>query len=133
MTSLFSIPITKKHASGFVVGVLLIAGLLGACTKVYVSVDSCPSGARVITEPPPIDGGVCRTPISIPAGTNAYGFWNTETMAKITDNNHTCGGFKCQATPGTCPDMVTPCKTWFKASAPGSHTGTCSCSCSAPQ
>lgn len=118
---------TKKKPLCFLVGCLLIVGLLGACSQVYVTVDSCPSTTRVQgpLDPP----GTCRTPIQLLPASDAFNFWNTETMAKITDHNHKCGGWKCQATPGTCPDGVTPCKTWFKPDSTGSLTGSCYCQC----
>ena len=121
--------ITKKKALGLLAGCLLLGGLLGGCVKTNVTVDVCGPSTRVQG---PVDPGACRTPIQLQAGSDAYNFWNTETMAKITDHTHTCGGFKCQVTPGTCPDGVTPCKSWFKPSAPGSHTGSCYCQCTAP-
>jgi hypothetical protein len=112
------------------IGILVWGGLLGGCSlvDVFVKVDTCaPAAGRVVTTP---DGGVsgCFPGINIPAGTSAVGFWNVETNSVIaTGSPHTCGGKKCQATPGTCYGLA--CKTKFFPSSPGATTGSCNCLC----
>ena len=114
-------------AWSFAVGLMLI-GLLGACAKVNVVVDNCPSGSRVITEPPPA-GGCNKGPI-LTVATNADGaFINTSPPQLISDGHHFCnaGTNKCASVAGTC--VRKPCVVKFTPDSPGSMTGACDCAC----
>jgi hypothetical protein len=120
----------NKTVMSALVGGLLLGGLLAACSEVYVNVDtaSCPSGPRVIKEPPP--PGAC-TPATLASDTQATSInaYDSVTMTRITDTTLKCkaGGTKCLS--GTCG--YTPCRTWYKASTTHGF-GDCTCGCSPP-
>ena len=114
---------------------LLLAGLLGGCTKplvnVEVNVDTCQAGAmgRSIEEPPA--PGACNlSPIlTAPTDANRYNnAWDMVSNTKITDHTHMCnaGGTNrtCSSNPGSqlCGGTYKLCITKW-------NNGACSCGC----
>lgn len=111
-------------------GGLLLAGLLGACTEVQVTVDTCQTRTGSSFSGDPV--GTCNQGILLVADTDAAGFWirsTPPTQIPLTDHSYLCHatGYKCQPTPGTC--QFKPCKTWFTPDSAGAKIGTCNCGC----
>jgi hypothetical protein len=111
---------------------LIVLTALSGCTepfvKVTVQVDTCPSGGQ--REPIP-DPGVCSlNPTNpyvgplIPSNHKVCKNVNNQTIA-CTGNEQCTGGRVCNTNPGT-EGRIT-CKSVWKESAPGSMSGTCTC------
>jgi hypothetical protein len=113
----------NKNVISTLVGGLLLAALLGACSEINVTVGTCPSGSPGWPPQPP---GAC-TPAALVADTQATSInaYDSVTKTKITDTTLQClaGGFKC--TSGTCGYL--PCRTWYTAAS--TSTGNCKCGC----
>lgn len=117
-----------RLSAGICVAGLFMVILLTACmTGPLVTVQCAPTGAATVH---PVDvRGACNAPVAYTG--DAYGFYNTETKATITDHNHTCTdpSSKCQAVPGKCYFGGPDCKSYFTPSSAGALTGTCACGC----
>lgn len=130
-----------NRAALSLIGGLMLAGLLGACSSVDVSVNtSCPpSNMRsTISNPPDEPGAGACTPtpaLQSPTDANLYNnAKNTATNQPITDHIHMCnvGTFMCQSSPGTklCGGTYKPCKTRYTPDVPPNGlTGNCQCGC----
>jgi len=123
----------KKTAWSLIGGLMLI-GLLGACTQVQVTVDTCPPGATrtSITSIP--DAGACTNgpKLLVPADASGAYIANTTNPPQqipLTDHSYTCnaGTWRCASNPGTC--VFKPCWTKFTPDSPGAKTGACTCEC----
>lgn len=118
-----------NSATWSLVGGLMLVGLLGACTEVQVTVDTCATRTGGGTPLPPIEPGGCAAGVpytgTIPSGTICK---NTSGTIITCPANATCssGSMKCPSLPGTCANR-TPCKTTWTESTHGSTSGTCVC------
>jgi hypothetical protein len=124
------IGLNNKSAMTLLIGALLLTGVLGGCSDVFVKVDtSCPpaTGTRVLTvgTQPEVDGA-CFVGSSYNG--QAAGFWHMALKRTITageDFNCVGPSKKCPGTPGTCTGGT--CKSrYYPLTA---TTGSCNCGC----
>lgn len=113
-----------NSATWSLVGGLMLVGLLGACSEVHVTVDTCATRTGGGTPPEP---GACTNGPILTAPANAYGAHIYPTGGPITDHNHTCNvnTRMCASPPGT--SGLKPCWTKFKPSPIDPLKGDCSC------
>lgn len=126
-----------NSATWSLVGGLMLLGLLGACTEVQVTLDTCATRTGVGTPLPPDGAGACRAPVLLTGpkdpnvnDTNAVN--TAKSNQYITDHNHQCkkDQYMCQPSPGTalCGGVNKPCKTFFTPDvSPDGLIGTCVC------
>jgi hypothetical protein len=112
----------RSIAAGF-----MLFGLLGACTKVNVQVDTCaaPGGTRTPLPEP----GACSVmnPYSGPLLPQNYKVCKNSSGQTVscTGNEMCTSGNRCNDAPGSENRKI--CKTVWTQSSAGSMDGTCNC------
>jgi hypothetical protein len=126
----------KTNAISLLAGGLVLAGLLGACSKVNVTVDACATRTGTTTHSGNDGAGGCTASPPLTTEVNARGFLDmSNSNLPIQDDNHVCkvGQYTCQSGKCLKNGQFKSCVVWFQPD-PLIQTilptkGLCNCGC----